>query len=81
MNYRQKEIAESIISTMREEGGLVYQLDSLITSSNEDRIAIIRGLEDLGLIEDIHERSSTYWLTEKGWKFKNFVEYEKGQRK
>lgn len=79
MNQQQKEIAEKIISAMKEEGGLVYQLDSLIRSGNEDRITIIRGLEDLGLIEDIHERSSTYWLTEKGWKFKNFIEYEKAK--
>ena len=79
MNQQQKDIAEKVISAMKEERGLVYQLDSLITGSYKDKITIIRGLEDLGLIEDVHERTFTYWLTEKGWEFKNFNEYEKGQ--
>jgi hypothetical protein len=60
MNDQQKEIAEQVISAMKERGGLVYHVDSLITSDNTDIIAIIRELEDLGLIEDIHERSFTY---------------------
>ena len=66
---------------MKEKGGLVYHIDSLIRSGNVDRIAIIRRLKDLGLIEDIHKRSSTYGLTKKGWEFKNFIEHERGQRK
>jgi hypothetical protein len=60
MNDQQKKIAEKVIFAMKERGGLVYQLDSLIINDDTDRIAIIKGLEDLGLIEDIHERSFTY---------------------
>ena len=76
MNQKQKEIAESIISTMKEKGGLMHNVDSLIEIVHENRIVIIRELKDLDLIEDVHAGSSTYRLTQKGWEFKGFDEYQ-----
>ena len=59
----------------------MYQMDSLIRGRIADKTAIISRLKDLKLIEDIHIRLSTCGLTEKGWGFKNFIEYERSQKK
>jgi len=56
-------------------------MDSLIRGRIADKTAIISRLKDLKLIEDIHIRLSTCGLTEKGWGFKNFIEYERSQKK
>jgi hypothetical protein len=83
MTNEQEQLAEQLIAAIKQNNGSInwkgytpiMQIDGM------ERLLVIRGLRDKGIIEDVGSGTSIVRLTETGWEFKGFEAERQKQSK